>query len=139
MNKELQTKIFAQFPKLFDLENKTAPISAWGIECRDGWYQLVFDLCAELQQYVNDSKCKQIVILQAKEKWSALRVYLGNLPNEIGYAGDLENIIDKYERLSQKTCESCGTSDKKDKVTQNSDGWILTLCEKCRKDRSTIK
>ncbi len=138
MDKELQTKLFTGFPKLFDLENKTNPISAWGIETPDGWDTLVSNLCAELQDYVNDSRCKQVKIAQLKSKFAGLRTYLYDVPSEVGYRGDLYNIVGKYQYLSYQTCEYCGTSNNKDKVTQNSDGWVLTLCDKCRKQKKEL-
>ena len=135
MNKELQSEIFAKFPKLFDLENKTAPISVRGIETPEGWNDLVGELCRDLQEYVDQSGCTQVKIAQLKNKMAGLRCYLSDVPQEVGYRGDLYNIVGKYQSLSYLTCESCGTSDKKHKVSQNFDGWILTLCEGCRVKR----
>jgi len=132
-------KLFAQFPKLFDLQGQN-PVSAYGIEIFEtskGWTNLVFELCGELQEYVNLSGCRQVKILTLKSKFASLRCYLGNFPSEVGYAGDIQNIINKYVELSFKTCESCGTSDPKAKVTQNKTNWILTLCESCRKPSKT--
>ena len=42
---------------------------------------------------------------------------------------EIENLIDKAEAESYKTCESCGT--KEEVASEGS--WVTTLCKTCRK------
>lgn len=81
-----------------------------------GWEKLVFDLTKEL---VKSGWNKQLY--QVKSKYGILRYYTGGLTDD-QYA-----IISKYEDLSYKTCEDCGSTDN---VTQTN-GWVYTLCTKC--------
>ena len=105
------------------------------VECGKGWAKLytpLFQLC----------KLLNVEVLQVKEKFGGLRFYVGGVPNEqfdMVYA-----FIDAVEAQSYKVCEECGIrngasreGDKtytRVKVTTEG-GWILTLCEQCRKER----
>lgn len=94
-------------------------------ECLDGWADLIYNLCKELNDlYVaNGWDVKEIEILQIKEKFGGLRFYTGGLI-EGGH-----DIINKYEELSFETCEKCGTHG------EVRDGrWIMTLCDECYKE-----
>ena len=62
-------------------------------------------------------------ILQVKEKFGGLRWY----DNGCTEAGN--KIIDKYERLSYRTCICCGKPAKYMTL-----GWISPFCEDCIKD-----
>jgi hypothetical protein len=72
------------------------------IECDDGWFDIIFDLCKDLQHEINNSGCEQVVALQVKEKFAGLRFYASG-GNEVTSA-----IIDKYAKLSMDTCEITG-------------------------------
>lgn len=85
--------------------------------CGDGWLQLVHDLIEELIEAGWDKQ-----IYQIKEKFGTLRFYIATGSNEIW------EIIEKYEQLSEKTCENCGSEED---VTTTNEGWVRTLCSKC--------
>lgn len=106
MKTELQQQIFAKYPKIFADRNKSPQETCmcWGLEVRDGWYDLIDTLCEALtytystsiqideedgkrlgiEPYV-DAKGKagyyfkveppQVVADQVKEKFGALRFY----------------------------------------------------------------
>lgn len=57
---------------------------------------------------------------QVKEKFGTLRYYM------TFYNEDVEMEISKAEKLSSKTCESCGAPGK-----TRDGGWIRTLCDTC--------
>lgn len=63
-------------------------------------------------------------VVQIKEKYGALRWYDGGAPTSIYY--ELQDIIDKYEELSARTCICCGRP-----ATKISLGWISPFCDKC--------
>ncbi len=87
----------------------------------EGWRKLVTKLVEDIIKI--DST---VEISQIKEKFGTLRFYIDYGNNEIF------NLIEKAEIESGKTCESCGT---KNNVTTEG-GWVLTLCHKCRKERT---
>lgn len=118
MNEEIENKLQAEFPKL--LRQMDLPASqtcmCWGFEYGDGWYDITRRMLEELQEA--DPECE---LLQAKEKWGELRVYVnGN--------GLAHEVVDKYEELSQGVCEHCGSTEE---ITSEG-SWITTLCAKCR-------
>jgi hypothetical protein len=55
MNAELQNKLYEKYPKIF--EQKDLPMTqtamCWGISCGDGWYNIIDNLCNEIQQLVD--------------------------------------------------------------------------------------
>jgi ribosomal protein L40E len=88
----------------------------WGIECGDGWYWLIDELCAEL--WIKDP---DLQIVQIKEKCGTLRFYVESASPE-QFA-----IIDFAENLSSVICEKCGQMG----ATKTK---MATLCEKCKKE-----
>lgn len=82
----------------------------------DGWLLLIKNLIEELIAIGWDRQ-----ICQVKEKFGGLRFYANDVPD-----GGLE-IISRYEDLSYKTCETCGSTEN---ITQTK-GWITTICQTC--------
>ena len=89
-----------------------------------GWSEILNDLCDKLIA-IDDS----IEVLQVKEKYGLLRYYIGGV--ESGKFDKIHRLIDKAENESSKTCEECGSKDN----VETKGGWLLTLCDKCRKNR----
>jgi len=87
-------KLINRFPDIFN-EN-------FYFECDDGWFDIIFDLCKDMQHEINNSGCQQVVAAQVKEKFAGLRFYAGG-GNEVTRA-----MIDKYAKLSSETCEVTG-------------------------------
>ena len=81
-------------------------------------------LCAkEIQQELNIMEPYQAAdfrIVQIKEKYGSLRFYTNWVTDAIN------NVIYKYEKLSEHTCISCGAP-----ATKISIGWISPWCDKC--------
>lgn len=95
MNKNLQNQLFAKYPKIFRDAHLSPRQSCMGlgIECGDGWYQIIDALCAALSSGYSSSKdtmrldgiegrfpydtteSSQVVVTQIKEKFSTLRFY----------------------------------------------------------------
>lgn len=90
------------------------------IECGNGWLGLLYNMATELSRL----NCS-VEFLQIKEKFGGLRVYIHVEGKDADLAYELE---DKYEKLSYKYCEMCGTTDN---VTVEG-SWIKTLCKSCR-------
>ena len=122
MNLTNEKLLFDRFPKLFkDL--------TYGIGCDDGWYDLIYDMCENIHK-ISDSKKIDCSIMQIKQKFGILRVYINNFNDEIC------NTIRKFETLSKNICEICGKSG----VLSFSEIYrCRTLCDVCRKELNYFK
>jgi len=109
MKQELQDKIFTDFPELFELRRprkegeKVMPSICYGLECGDGWYDLIYTLCSQIANYIkwNEKDCK-VQVLQVKEKFGGLRFYTNAVPDKI------RGMINMAEAMSYKICDVCG-------------------------------
>lgn len=91
---------------------------AFGIECGDGWYDIIDDMCHELEKLDNND----LEFSQIKEKYGALTVY------EDG--GDIQSdiIIENAGKRSLVTCEVCGEIGR----LNRDDGWLAVRCPEHR-------
>ena len=121
MNKENTEKLMRDFPTLYRGYKKplTESLMGFGFECRDGWFQLIYDLSKEL--VAMDSKLEAV---QVKEKYGTLRFYVG------GATDAVFNLIFAAEEKSSGICEVCGSM--QDVKTGPDGGWVRTLCGACR-------
>ena len=74
----------------------------------DGWYDLVFNLMADIQQLNTNVK-----VLQIKEKFGGLRFYVNSASEEI------HELICKAEEKSEIICEFTGNQGKNRQIF----GW----------------
>ena len=125
MKQELDEYLCKTYPKLF--VNRNAPMTetcmCWGFDCGDGWFNIINQLCNNIQHHLNwknkDSEVvPQVVVDQVKEKFGTLRFYY--------HGGDdyVRGLVSMAESMSGVTCEQCGKPG-----TSYSGGWIRTLCE----------
>jgi hypothetical protein len=131
MNKELELKLVEKYPKiLFDYGGDMKKTCMhWGMECCDGWYDLLDELLAKLD-YISKHSGVQVVADQIKEKFGTLRFYYSTI---IKTDFNVEPVVDKIisdvvnaaERQSAYVCEKSG----KRGVTCSSVGWLRTLCK----------
>ena len=84
-----------------------------------GWEQLIRDMLQEFDELHYDGIGCHPEFTQIKEKFGTLRVYGYNIND------DEQEIIDKYERLSAKTCEVCGAEGE----MRDKNGWLMVRCE----------
>jgi hypothetical protein len=150
MDQELQNQLFEKYPEIFSNKDKDIMSScmAWGIECGNGWFDIISPLCFMIKNHENnivwqtEYKQKQdaqiqknfgikieegneyipVKFDQVKEKFGGLRIYFSG--------GDdyVEGLVSMAGAMSYKICEVCG-----DRGSPNENGWISTLCEGCRK------
>jgi hypothetical protein len=110
MTKKLQNKLYKAFPKIFIEKNMDANESCmhWGICCDDGWYDLIYNLCKELQ-FLSNQFNNQIIATRVKEKFGTLRFYIRT---ENKFSDELykksTDVINKYSAESAVTCEITG-------------------------------
>ena len=137
MDQKLQDELFEKYPKLFVNKNKNKWESCmcYGIECGDGWLEIISSLCWRIEQHEKSVKARlkyegkdeaeyiSVTFDQVKEKFGGLRAYYSG--------GDdyIEGVIALAEDFSYKTCEVCGK-----KGSPNKQGWISTLCEEHRNE-----
>ncbi len=124
MKKDLESKLFEKYPKIFKKdESIDRNLMSFGFECGDGWYWLIDQLCSCLQHHVDYNDYPQVEVAQVKEKFGGLRFYAS------GADDYLRGHIAFAESLSMSICETCGSIDD---VSQTDDGgWIRTRCQKC--------
>jgi hypothetical protein len=108
------SEVVAKHPKI-DFGN-----CAEDIECREGWNQLIDDLCTEL-----DNRFVQVKVRQIKEKFGGLRFYVDLLPDPYEVTDAAQKVIWEYEDKSYHVCEVCGEPGK-----LHAKGWYQTLCDK---------
>jgi len=78
MDERLQQKLVERYPEIFrdyggDMRYTCM---AWGIECGDGWFELLNSMCHDVVKLCGD-KDIQMVAHQVKEKFGGLRFYFG--------------------------------------------------------------
>ncbi len=133
MRQELQDKLINDFPDFFRGnkrsqkwdESQRSCLMMFGIETGDGWYDLIYKVCARIKEYIDSlpEPKPNFRFEQIKEKFATLRLY--------GSGGDhiIWDLLDAAEQESVKFCEDCGSIEN---VYQHSPrNWIMTKCEKC--------
>jgi hypothetical protein len=121
MKSELQDKLYEKYPELFaqkDLSMQET-LMCWGIECGDGWYDLLDRVCKQIQNEIKWNKAQKVEFVQVKEKYGGLRIYMNGGDDRI------DGMIQMAESFSYMICDVCGERGKPNKV-----GWISTRCEK---------
>jgi hypothetical protein len=139
MREELDARLCEKYPLMF--KNRHAPMTetcmCWGFEHGDGWYNIINQLCANIQSHIdwnNEQRERlleknphnvpvpdailQVVVDQVKEKFGTLRFYY--------HGGDdvIDGMVRMAEAMSAVTCEQCGAP-----AEQRHGGWVRTLCE----------
>jgi len=125
MNEKLDEKLCARYPKIFVNRHADMQTTAmcWGFEWGDGWYNIIDQLCANIQRHIDwrnreTATVAQVVATQVKEKFGGLRFYYDGGDD---YIGGLSSMA---ESMSEVTCETCGAPGQ-----SRGDGWIYTACD----------
>ena len=96
-------------------------LMVFGFEIGEGWMSLVIELLDKIQHLVdNNPEYSGLQVIQVKEKYGSLRVYLNY------YYKEIEDIIDEYEEKSCYICEVCGEKGE----IRNINNWYTALCDK---------
>lgn len=93
----------------------TVPSSEWALKSAQQ------KLDSGIMEKVPDA-CKQVVVVQVKEKFGSLRFYYD------GGDAEVSAMVRVVETLSGLTCETCG----KPGTTDNRRGWVYTSCDEHR-------
>jgi hypothetical protein len=110
MNNELEAKLVERWPKWFHVNgDKRKTLMSYGFECADGWFDLIWKLCEELEPLVQMDENFEVV--QVKEKFGGLRFYIarGDWRGDSTIDWDaVHKAINDAEHVSFVTCEYCG-------------------------------
>lgn len=97
-----------------------------GLECDGGWLELISRLCDALQHCTDHHGGPQVEVHQVKEKFGALRFY-------VGQANDYQRgLIDAACKASTQICETCGRQG----TLWVSGGYFHTACERHKRPES---
>jgi len=142
MKRELDEQLCAKYPKIFKDRHgdMRETLMCWGFECGDGWFNIINQLCANIQHHIDwcerqrDLEVKkgiegesgmprtphvqQVVAVQVKEKFGTLRFYTSGGDEQI------YGMIRMAESMSAVTCEECGAPGR-----TRGRGWIYTACD----------
>ena len=127
MRQELEEKLVKAAPVLLkDYHgDQMKTCMAWGMECDDGWFDLLMELCSKLEE-INNSGNGRVVATQIKEKFGELcfYYYTENMTKE--EHNKVYEIVSEAEQRSWDICEICGKP-----ATHTTKGWIKRLCNEC--------
>lgn len=169
MKKELDEKLQARFLWLKrselerDREYEYVPgytiYENWGFsEVSDGWYELIYKLCEEIETaYGNENRPIDMILQQVKSKFGHLCWYYSIPGHEQGvhaidsvrgqgirlypkrdensFENQIAEIVSRYEKLSRIFCESCGSDKAELRTERPYFRWVSTLCEECKNKR----
>lgn len=104
-----------------------------------GWVDLVEDLVYEVRDFLSKHNMpyNTFTFTQVKEKFGGLRAYynLEHIDDSYNELDDkLYDLVRLYESKSYTICENCAQPGS---VTKDK-GWILTLCESCKKKENRV-
>lgn len=91
MRKELQDKLYADYPLIFkekDSDPRTSPM-AWGVSVGDGWYTLIDRLCLTIQGNINS--------VNERAKWLTQYHHVINEAQQGNY-GPIQQMYPKMSR-----------------------------------------
>lgn len=168
MKKELEEKLQTAFPwlkrpelhkeKTYEHVKGYTIYENYGFELGDGWFQLIYDLCTEIEDiYKEYNQPVTMKLVQVKSKFASLRWYY-DLPGKearihafdfIGSASirmypeaednslesKIAECVRKYEAKSTTVCENCGADNAERCNEPPVFRWISTLCPVCKKER----
>jgi len=121
MKEELDNLLYERYPKIFSerLELTSESNMAYGICCKDGWFDLLDTLCAQMQFWTDRNGAPQVTAKQVKEKFGALCFY---------YTGGNEftfGMMIMAQAMSTRLCELCGGPG----TLETKGGWYRVRCE----------
>ena len=100
VEKSKYEEIMKEFPLLFAQRNldMTQTCMCWGIECGEGWYYPLYELCLKLEtinEYVGLKNGFTIQAEQIKEKFGTLRFYWTFNIKSFRFGGKIVNFLNK--------------------------------------------
>ena len=108
MKNELDRLLCERYPELFAERSLPVEESAMGrgIECEDGWFDLIDSLCYTIQWWISNCEMPPVRIVQVKEKCGTLRFHFRG-GNDV-----TRGMKAMAETMSASLCETCGSPGK---------------------------
>ena len=102
MRSELEQRLFTDFPHMFRTRlDPYYPLSSWGVECDDEWFELIYELTRQIHDYIQDKpELRDLQVNQIKEKFGTLRYYVRPRDEYIG------ELIDRAREASARLQEN---------------------------------
>ncbi|MCX9157774.1 hypothetical protein OPU71_16745 [Niveibacterium sp. 24ML] len=121
MSPELDARLCARYPKIFADRHRSVQESCMGrgMDCDDGWFNLIDVLCGALQYESDHNQAPQVLAAQVKEKFGTLRFYVR------GANDQQRGMIRMAEAMSARLCEVCG---RPGGVFASETGYVSTRC-----------
>lgn len=129
MNLENTKRLYESFPRLFrGFEDKGSLMAMDGFQVRDGWYQLIFELCLAVEARAHVLRVPMHsdawpLATQVKQKFGLLRFSL-TAPADLDDSRSIQMIAREAEEKSGTICEICGEPGER-----RTQGYIQTLCD----------
>ncbi len=119
MTPALDALLCQRHPQLFQHRHADPQTCAmgWGLQCGDGWFDLIDILCESLQQETEHGDAPQAVAMQVKQKWGRLRFSVESATER------QQAMIDLAEALSARLCEQCGKPGKMQSINRPLKKW----------------
>ena len=95
---------------------------ARGFEHGDGWYDILWRLCADLEPLVMElekESGERFEVVQVKEKLGTLRFYVNH------HTDAFDKLIEEGQEESSRTCEVCGQPGKE----RETGGGVRAVCD----------
>lgn len=128
MQNELEQKLIDEFPTLFgQIHIKGSILFHRRIECWDGWYKIIRNLCKKIVEAEMDDF---VEFCQIKQKFSVLCIHPDPKHKDIKIPEEFWSLLNEAVNESKTTCEVCGRPG-----TRREGGYILTLCDEHQKHR----
>ena len=93
---------------------------AFGYECGEGWIPLIEETFDKIEEILKENPDLDFQVIQVKEKFGTLRIYVYGCNNEIS------DLIDTCTDKSAEICEVCGEKGE----LREKRYWYITLCDK---------
>lgn len=112
--------------KIFELKPEWFKDMLFGIECGDGWFDLIEELVSKLValEIEEPDTFGDFKVAVIKEKFGGLRFYVDfGESSDVGESRRIFTLINSYEHKSFSVCELCGKQARLKTL-----GYIRTLC-----------
>ena len=116
MSPHLEEQLQRDYPEMFQelYGDMSVTCMAFGLECSDGWYDILVSLCRQIKE----NKDESVIFNQIKEKWGTLTIY------HSGGTEESDMLVVAAEAASRTICEVCGTAGE-----LSTNGWHKVRCE----------
>lgn len=125
MSPDRTARLFAAFPHLYRGRHLplTENLMSWGLQCDDGWFDLVYHLSQQITDYAAHTPAVQdMMASEVKEKCGTLRFSVR------GADAHIHTLIDAAEAQSWEMCERDGSPGR---LRRQPGLWQKTLCDAC--------